>query len=903
MTTSVLRPRLYAPVCASLINQLDTDVDVAMVGGKARALGRLIRSGVRVPPGFVLRTEALETHLREARIENKIRSLCDEADFTKAGARALVSTTIHEMICAAALPEVIRDELIERAHPLLARGPVVVRSSAVGEDSESASFAGQLDSVLHVADDESLERAVLSCWASYWSERALFYRRARGMHSAGMGVVVQLQVDAHAAGVMFTDDGSGALLVEYVRGLGDGLVAGSVDPARIRVDRATRAIRHLGERIAEADAVVCTTDGVESLLSAATQVEREFGSAQDVEWAMSADGTLFIVQSRPITAGLSGDLGAGRERSPSPTRQIVWSNANVNENFPAPISPLLYSVASAGYTHYFRNLGRAFGIAPRRLRAMEPAFSQIIGVHGGRMYYNLSNIHAVIRLAPFGDVLASGFDSFVGAQEESLDSNVRPRASTAAQIGEMTLIALRTAWQYFFLERRIRRFEANADEFAARSHPDDLPRLSLAELRGLLAEFMEIRCHRWKDASLADTAAMVCYDALQRLIARAYPHKTGAAHTSLLKAIPGVVSNEPVHRLWELSRLIRNDDGLWRLIESGDATAALDAIETEPQFAEFRKVFNQYLNDWGFRCSSELMLTVPTFQEEPAPLVAMLRAYARLDVESPVECMARQNDERELETQRALAALGSLRIRLMPWMTWAAPLRVLLPWTHASIRYRERARLKQALLYSRLRRIALSIGDELVRRDILSTRDDVFWLTVAELDELASGGAMFAHTTRDLAALRASAHAELSSMTPPDSFNLGEGEYLDELTAGDDNETSDTLADASGVLHGTAACTGCVTGRASVLRDVTEAERLAEGDVLVTRQTDPGWGPVFFLISGLVIERGGMLSHGAILAREFGIPCVVGVRDATRVIPNGATITVDADKERVHVAA
>lgn len=897
MTASVLRPSVCAVPCASLINPLDVDVDVAMVGGKASALGRLIRSGLRVPPGFVLRTEALQTHLCEARIGNTISSLCDEADFAKAEARASVSTAIRELICGAALPEVIRDELITRAHPLLARGPIVVRSSAVGEDSESASFAGQLDSVLHVADDESLQRAVLACWASYWSERALFYRRARGMHSAGMGVVVQEQVDAHAAGVMFTDDGSGALLVEYVHGLGDALVAGAVDPARIRVDRATGAIRHLGERIAEADEVVCTAAGVESLLAAAAQVESEFGGAQDVEWAMSADGTLFIVQSRPITASLS----VGRDSSPSPTRQIVWSNANVNENYPAPISPLLYSVASAGYTHYFRNLGRAFGIAPRRLRAMEPAFSQIIGVHGGRMYYNLTNIHAVIRLAPFGDVLASGFDSFVGAQEELPASPVRPNASTTAQIGEVTLIAVRTAWQYLFLERRIRRFERSADEFADRSHPDRLPGLSLAQLRALLAEFMEIRCHRWKDASLADTAAMVCYDALQRLIARAYPDKAGAAHTSLLKAIPGLVSNEPVHRLWELSRLIRNDDVLWRLIESEDATAVLNAIETEPQFAEFRTAFNQYLNDWGFRCSSELMLTAPTFQEEPVPLVGMLRAYARLDAESPVECMARQSDERELETDRALTALGRLRIRLMPLITWAAPLRVLLPWTHASIRFRERARLKQALLYSRLRRIALAVGDELVRREILSTRDDVFWLTVTEVDELASGGAMFARTTRDLAALRASAHAKLSAMTPADSFTLAEGEYLDGSSIGEDSASVDVSAD--GVLRGTAACTGCVTGRASVLKDVTEAERLTEGDVLVTRQTDPGWGPVFFLISGLVIERGGMLSHGAILAREFGIPCVVGVRAATRVIPNGSTITVDADRERVHVAA
>ena len=897
--TSVLRARpALALNGARLMDPLESEVDVSLVGGKAHTLGRLIRSGARVPPGFVLRTGALDMHLREADIADSIRSLFEGGDFGRAEDRASASATIGALICGAELPDVIRGDLLARARPLLARGPVVVRSSAVGEDSESASFAGQLDSVLHVTDSESLERAVLACWASYWSERALFYRGARCMRSAGMGVVVQQQVDARVAGVMFTDDGDGALLVEYVVGLGDALVAGAADPARIRIDRATREVRHFGERIADADVVVLAASGVAALLDAATRVEGELGAAQDVEWAMMTDGTLFIVQSRPITAALGGK----RKFSAAATRRIVWSNANVNENFPAPISPFLYSVASAGYTHYFRNLGRALGITPRRIRAMEPAFAQIIGVHGGRMYYNLTNIHAVIRLAPFGDALASAFDSFVGVRDEVPGSDVRPLRSGLAQIREVALIVARTTWQYLFLDRRIRRFERTADAFAEQSRPAHLPYRSLAELRALLADFMAIRCHGWKDASLADTAAMVCYGALQRLIAHAYPGGAEAAHTSLLKAIPGVVSNEPVHRLWALSRLIRSDDRLASLIEDGDTASVLDAIATDPAFAGFRIVFDEYLDEWGFRCSSELMLTTPSFQEDPAPLVAILRAYARLDAESPEECMARQNNERETETARALAALADKRIRFIPWTTWTALLRVLLPWTHASIRYRERARLKQALLYSRLRRVALAIGDELVRRDMLATRDDVFWFTVFELDELASGGAMFAHSASEMVTLRARAHAKLSAMTLPDSFSLPEGEYFHDSLTGDIPEPHATGADAASVLRGTTACTGCVTGRASVLRDVTEAERLADGDVLVTRQTDPGWGPVFFLISGLVIERGGMLSHGAILAREFGIPCIVGVREATRLIPNGVDITVDAESGCVHVA-
>jgi pyruvate,water dikinase len=581
----------------------------------------------------------------------------------------------------------------------------------------------------------------------------------------------------------------------------------------------------------------------------------------------------------------------------------VWSNANVNENFPAPISPLLYSVASVGYTHYFRNIARAFGIASWRIAAMEPAFARIIGAHGGRMYYNLTNIHAVLRLAPFGDALASSFDAFVGVGDETpTASAVIASRSHVRQMTEVAVIAARTTWQYLFIERRIREFERVADDFAARSHPSRLSSPTLAELRALMAEFMAIRCHGWKNASLADAAAMVCYGALQRVMRLASPGGAESAHTSLLKAIPGVVSNEPVHRLWALSRLVRADERLARLVEHENGDTGLRAISTDDRFAEFRQAFANYVDEWGFRCSSELMLTTPSFQEEPAPLIAMLRAYARLDAESPMEAMARQCAEREAETARAVDTLRSKRIAYVPWMSWAAVLRVLLPWTHGAIRYRERARLKQALLYSRLRRIALALGDELVRRDILNGRDEVFWLTISEIDELASGGAMFARSTRELVALRSRAHAAQAEATPPDAFTLEEGEYL---RAGPEESRMSSRQERDArprdLLCGTTACTGRVTGRATVLRDVTEAERLAKGDVLVTKQTDPGWGPVFFLIAGLVIERGGMLSHGAILAREFGIPCVVGVREATRVIPDGVTITVDADKGCVHV--
>jgi pyruvate,water dikinase len=222
--------------------------------------------------------------------------------------------------------------------------------------------------------------------------------------------------------------------------------------------------------------------------------------------------------------------------------------------------------------------------------------------------------------------------------------------------------------------------------------------------------------------------------------------------------------------------------------------------------------------------------------------------------------------------------------------------RVLL-WTQACICLRERARVKQALLYSRLRRIVLEIGGRLVSANRLERADDVFFLSAGELDALLSGGAMFPDGTRGLVALRRDQHATETKRTPPDGFALREGEYFVSTSV------VEAAAPASATtLEGVGACGGVVTAAAAVLADVKDSGRLRAGDILVTRQTDPGWGPVFPLISGLVVERGGMLSHGAIIAREFGIPSVVGVANATRYIRHGSLVTVDGNRGAVTLA-
>ena len=680
------------------------------------------------------------------------------------------------------------------------------------------------------------------------------------------------------------------MLIEYCAGSGDALVSGRANPGRVLVTMDGRERRVEASPEDRSDAESLLTDAVIfRLATAGREIASLFGSPQDIEWTIEADGTLWILQARPITV-------AERVHATGARGDVHWSNANVNENFPRPISPLLYSIARTGYYHYFRNLGRAFGISRRRLQAMEHPLRHIIGVHASRMYYNLSSIHGVLRSAPGGELLTSSFNLFVGSGDTSTHAATAHagRFRLLAQGAELAVIAVKTTWQYLFLTERVLRFEQTVSQFASQTTPGHVQKASNEQLLAYLRGFIDIRNNRWKDAALADAAAMVCYALLQRLLSRLVPNADQQSlHNNLLKALPDLVSGMPPIELWKLAQFVRADSPLHALFRDRNAEEVLQAIRSRDEFQEFNGRLDAFLENWGFRCSGELMLTTPTFQDEPERVVDLIQAYLATDAISPAAILAQQAQERLAETRRLRRLLG------MRWLIVGLVLR----WTQKAILLRERARLKQALLYTRLRRIALAIGERLVHADRLERRDDIFFLTADEIDALLSGVAMFPDHVRPLVELRQAAHRAHASMTPPDNLILGAGEYLEptDTTTTSGATTKPIAQEGQPELRGTGACGGRTEARAAVLDDISDAQRLISGDVLVTRQTDPGWGPVFPLISGLVIERGGMLSHGAIIAREFGIPSVVGVKGATSRIAHGARVHVDGDRGLVRI--
>lgn len=871
--------------------------DRELVGGKAASLGRMLRCGIPVPPGFVVTRRGLEAFVKESSLAPAIARL--ESCLADRGRVEIaeVSSSVRGLMHGSPLPAGVRESIFRYWADMLDRRTVIVRSSGIGEDGADASFAGLLDSFPDITSEEELERAMKACWASQWSDRSLAYQLARGRRLRGMGVVIQLQVRASISGVLFTRPPTSSeipetIVGEFVYGPGEALVSGRLDPGRFAVSRRDmRCFRFTGAPETPGVAVASLDEArLAGLSKVGLQVEKLFGAPQDIEWTLDAGGRLHIVQSRAITTTAAGG------------RQVVWSNANVNENFPGPVAPFLYSIASTGYEHYFRNLGLAFGVSRRRLDSADAAFRHIIGIHAARIYYNLTNIHRVLRTVPLGAWLTRSFDDFVGIPSApSVEDETQPLEDKRRfwPVVELAWVLIKTGRLYLTLERRVREFERTADDFAEQWRPERLKDCSLAEVLEALRAFVDIRSHRWLGASLADAGAMVTSGALKALLGAEGRAAGFGELGELLSGLPDMVSAQPALKLWELSRIIRNRPDLDVLFRDHEAGEIWSTLRARSRFAEFRLAVDEYLENWGFRFSGELMMTVPSFQERPERLMELLKSYLRLDVGSPLERLTAEGEGRIAATERVRIDLR--RERLHRWL----PLRKsfvfprLLSWTQRSVILRERARLKQALLYSRCRRILLAIGEKLAGNDRLKERDDVFFLTWQELEANLLASATFPGLFRKQVAIRKKEHEQWSLLAPPDHFVLPDGACWD-AGASSASPREEASGDPRKTLYGIGAGTGKVHGPAAVLQDISECGRLRGGDVLVARQTDPGWGPVFPLIKGLVLERGGVLSHGAILAREFGIASVVGVKEATRLIADGRPIEIDGDLGHVH---
>lgn len=815
------------------------------VGSKARNLGLLRAEGLPVPPGRVVPAAAWRAFVAAAGVGP------DPAP---------------EALARAALPEELDACLRQAAEDL--GYPLAVRSAALEEDRAEASAAGVFRTVLGVEDRAELSVAVRACWASSFEPAARAYRTAHGGPAADGAVSVLLQrlLRPRAAGVAFTRmEGCGELLVEAVPGSGALLVDGGVNPVRLRLPREGPLD---GELLAGAP---LPPEALAELRALALRAEALLGAGArgvDVEWAWD-DAGLHLLQARPITRPVRPE--AVRTR---------WVAANTQEALLEPVTPLTWSLLEPLVEAGRRDLFAAAG-----LEEIEgPGYMRLFH---GLPYFNPDYFRRFLRQIPglpedVFDALIFGEAGGRGAALELPEPSAR-----ALRLGLLALGARLGARERFEAFQRL--FDLRL-ELLRRRRLDRLDDGALLALRRRATDLLEGALRRHVVGTAISGGA---YLLLERLLAASGAEATlGGGLAARLTA--GASGNALAHasaELWRLGERLARDP-------AGEAALERLALGEGPHAAAFRR----FLARHGHRCEKEAELAEPRWADDPEVLLSVLRSTARaVRSGEGVPPLAHQEERARAAEALArrvsthLARLGAVE-RWLPWRR--AAFRALLREARRYAPYRENLKDRALRALHLLRRVFLEAGTRLVRRGLLDAPADVFYLELEEVEEALAGPASSPRASRDDLRERVRARRarrELQRARPAPTCII-------EVPGRPPYEVHGRTPGERAVLEGVGVACGRVRGVARVLRSTEEAARLAPGEVLVARVVNAGWTPLFHLAGAVVAEVGGVLSHGAIVARELGVPAVFGAAGASR-IPEGATVLVDGDLGLVSVEA
>jgi pyruvate,water dikinase len=816
----------------------------ARAGGKGINLAWLRRNGFSVPPGFVITSMAFQDLLNNFGIETPAR----RGDWTQGDLERT-----HGLLQSCRIPDQLAHSIV-RAYRKLG-GRVAVRSSMIGEDTHTTSFAGQLDTTLNVEGKDELLKAVKRCWASMFNWRLFSYLAEHETASSetilqrfSIAVVVQRMVDAKAAGVAFSADpvtGERCVVIEAAHGLGEPVVQGLIEPDRYVVDA-----RGVLAKVTYAcpDASVLEDSQILRLAEIVRDVARRARDPQDIEWAW--DGADFhLLQSRPVTS-LAG--------------QTVYSNRLVSDMAPGLVKPLVFSTNT---TAMARNV---FG----------KIFTELIGPNEIDFTLLIKRIHSHVysNMTLYGELLervglSANFLEMMGRDERA--ERRRP---------PLNLRTLRASLRVLRFARRHSRAAGEIDEFVKRHHRDLEPyrqaNWSATAPQDLLAQADRLMCLHSESQWFIFVSAinmMARNRLLNRLASRRAPD---VIPSDLICGLVGSKALEPNDELQKLAAQARAmGDEIHQVLIGKDDSAIRSVLSTSDEGRGLMRGVDAFLHRHGFLSTNGTDFSLAPWIENPTLIWHAIGRSAA----NPMEHLIGDVEATREEARR----------RVQAHLNWAqyAFFDRLLTSTITYIDLRERASLLMSEDSYQMRRIFLALANQFVEDGVLDDRDDVFYLFYDELRDLVEGK-LEAGAAQKLALTRKlemKADAEIK---------------LPETICGDYASTRPILpVEGQEYLVGISGSSGLAQGHACVVLDPSEAPvTLTRNDILVVPYTDVGWTPLFPGIGGIVAETGGQLSHTSIVAREYGLPAVVSVKKATHIIRDGQSITVDGDNGRVYLS-
>jgi pyruvate,water dikinase len=858
------------------------------LGGKARALADLSGAGFPVPAWLVVTPGAFAASLTNTR-RAALDSARDDQDF-RAALEALELT----------LP--VRKELEKGLHDLGGESETfAVRSSALEEDSAQYSFAGQLESFLFVPASD-VPGKIVEVWKSAFTARVLAYRRTRtlGGSLSAPAVLIQRMVNPEVSGVAFSVDPvtgrRGVAVVTSLYGLGTALVSGDCNADTHHVDRDGRIVactvadKVVAQRFAgggltwipvagsDARRPALSDAQVRETAALARAAERFQGRPQDVEWAVE-DGILYLLQSRPITslAALADPDG----------RPAVWDNSNIAESYSGISTPLTFSFARHAYEGVYREFCRTLRVPRRRMEENDSVFATMIGCIRGRIYYNLLNWYRLLAMLP-GYRLNRGFmEQMMGVKErlpEAMGTPALPgRRDRIRDCLHLIAMTVGLVAKHLALKKTIRRFQRRVEAALGLERPD-LSRYRPDELAGLYRDLEKKLLRRW-DAPIINDFFTMIFVGLLRKVCTAWGGDRGAALANdLLRGTDGMVSTEPARLIAVMARLAAEDSRLAYLLRRGELQDVLAELSRRD---ELQARYLAYLRRFGDRCVNELKLESPTLHEDPLPLLRAVGSLAERELGG--------EPGKSTPVPDPLAGLEKAEERIDSRMARRPVRRLLFRWilknARARVRDRENLRFERTRVFGRVRMVFVELGRQLHSLDLLGAPRDIFFLEVQEILGFVEGTSTCTDL-KGLVRLRRGEFEAYSHMEAP-------GERFDTrgmVYQGNPFRSARKTAVPTGdERKGLGCCAGTVFGRVRLVSDPRGAE-LRTGDILVAERTDPGWVMIFPCAAGLLVERGSLLSHAAIVAREMGIPAVVSIEGLTCWLHDGDWVEMDGAK-------
>lgn len=883
--------------------------DVPRVGGKGANLGEMTRAGLPVPPGFCVNADAYRHFTAHA--QTTVTQILNETRVDDADDVEMKTARLREFLIAQPMSHEIAEQILE-AYADLEKGikgnegntgklPVAVRSSATAEDLPDASFAGQQDTYLNIRGKDALLEHVKRCWASLWTARAVTYRHKQGYEhdKVALAVVVQAMIESEVAGILFTANPINQRRDEMVLnaswGLGEAIVSGLVTPdtwiARkgggiVEREIAVKEIaieyaEHGGTREVpvpreKREAACLNDDAVRALVALGERIEEHYARPMDIEWGYAREN-FYMLQARPITTldveakhfdSESLHVGAYASQNALPLRDASgeYNRTMFIEIFPDPLSPAFLSVIAPLFQSMLDFTFETLGFKPAR---EIPA----IGVFYNQPYFHRDYIQAALAplSPPVQAALVTQIVNPFGRHERRLPTEASP-----AFLGMVTrLLRFMTGFPKQ-LPALLDAYRAEIQAFDALS----FEKMSEREITARLRELVFTHASKLLNYDFLMIALIgITYQLLGSLLERYYGDESEQVRAKLISGVTGNITMQTNIKLWQLAQEAKQSARVRAILQSASWERAREQLQADGDGRIFLAQLDAFLEQYGHR-EIRMDILYPTWGEDPAPVLQFIRGYFDADEKaSPLAQQERLVREREQlaqevndHVQRDLRG----RVAVAPLFQWV------LQNTQTHTRERDTMHFELTRLFPPFRRALLELGARWQAENLMAKAKDVFFLTLDEMDELTE-------TPRSMQQLIQERRAEFEAnarRSPPPIVR--DGVAVETTHAAQES--------GAGHLRGIAGSPGVVTGAVRVIRGPHEFEKLQRGEILVAPLTNPVWTPLFAIAGGIVTQVGGILSHGAIVAREYGIPAVMAVHNATTRLQDGQVVTVDGNR-------